>query len=297
MLFSLVTIVFFLIRVVPGNPTAQYYSPKLGEEISNVVKSNFGLDQPITIQYFKWLKNFLQGDLGYSINYKRPVVEIISEALPTTIVLATSSLILQMLIGIMIGVYLGLRNGSKIDNLISNFSLIIFCTPTFFIGVILIFVLSIQLGIFPSSNLHSIDFEEASFFNKAFDYLYHLILPISVLTISSAAFSIRFMRDIVIEVFNQQFITSLISTGISRKKLITILGLEIGSLLGGSLITETIFSLPGIGRLSVEAVLVRDYPLIIACTILSGVMVIIGNFIADVLYTKLDPRISIDAIA
>lgn len=309
MLFSLVTIVFFLLRIVPGDPMLQYYSPKLGTQLAEKVKVQFGLDQPVHIQYAKWMENLLQGDLGFSISFRKPVIDVISDALPVTLSISLLALFFQIILGVSIGTIAGVKANTQIDRIISTSALIIYCAPAFLIAILLIYLGSVIAGIFPTSHLYSIGYEDFSTLDKVLDRVHHLFLPVLTLTITSTAFSTRFVRDSLVSTLNQPFITSLRSTGIGEKKLIlnhvlpnsllpmvTIIGIEISSLLSRALITEIIFSLPGIGRLSVNAIFSRDYPLIIGCTIISGMMVIIGNFIADVLQSKFDPRVSYESI-
>lgn len=309
MLLSLVTIVFFLVRFVPGDPTHQYYSPKLGSELADRIKTQFGLDQPVHIQFVKWLGNLVQGDLGYSLSYRKPVINVIFTALPVTLTLAILALIFQMFLGILFGTLAGSNPDSKIDKTINAGSLILYCAPSFLIGLFLIYFGSVKLGWFPTSHLHSTGYEELSPMMQFLDFVHHIFLPVITLTVTSAAFTTRFVRESLLNVLNQPFITALRSTGLGEKKLIlshalpnsllpliTLLGIEIGSLLGGALITETIFSLPGLGRLTVDAIFARDYPLIIGCTMISGFMVILGNFIADMLHAKLDARVSFETI-
>ncbi len=309
MLITLVTIVFFLVRLVPGDPTHQYFSPNLGTELAERVKEQFGLDQPIHVQFIKWFGNLASADLGYSISYRKPVIEVILTALPVTLTLALLALIFQMLLGILLGTLAGANPNSKLDKTIDTGSLIIYCAPSFLIGLFLIYFGSVKLGLFPTSHLHSSGYEDFSVIMQFLDFLHHIILPVFTLTITSAAFTTRFVRENLLNVLNQPFITALRSTGIGERRLIlshalpnsllpliTLLGIEIGSLLGGALITETIFSLPGLGRLTVDAIFSRDYPLIIGCTLISGFMVIAGNFIADMLHAKLDARVSYETI-
>ncbi|MBM4175919.1 MAG: ABC transporter permease [Ignavibacteria bacterium] len=309
MLIALITIVFFLVRLVPGDPTHQYYSPKLGSELADRVKVQFGLDQPVHVQFLKWFGNLAAGDLGYSISFRKPVIDVILTALPVTLTLAVLALIFQMFLGILFGTLAGANPNSKLDNTINIGSLVIYCAPSFLIGLFLIYFGSVKLGLFPTSHLHSTEYEDFSAVNQFLDFLHHIFLPVLTLTITSAAFTTRFVRESLSNVLSQPFITALRSTGMGERKLvlshalpnsllplITLLGIEIGSLLSGALITETIFSLPGLGRLTVDAIFSRDYPLVIGCTLISGFLVITGNFIADMLHAKLDARVSFETI-
>lgn len=310
MIFFLVSAVFFMMHLLPGNPFQQYYSPKLGNELAEQIKKEFGFDRPILVQYIHWLKNTLSGDFGFSLIFKKPVAELISESIVVTLSISFTSFVLQLLLTIPLGLFLLKHSGKLIDKLIDKIALIIYSAPSFVVAIVLIYFGSILTRIFPSSQLFSYNFYEMSLTEKIFDLLNHLILPILTLTITSISFSIRYLRQSLIEVSNQDFVVSLRSTGIPEKILrrkhilpnalisyITILGLEIGSLLSKTLITEMVFSLPGIGRLMINSIFTRDYPVIIACVMISGFMVILGNLIADILIARFNPKFSYEVVA
>lgn len=309
MIFLLISAVFFMMHLLPGNPFQQYYSPKLGDELAEQIKKEFGFDRPIIFQFFQWLKNILSGDFGFSLIYKKPVIELIGETIVVTLSISFTSFLLQLLLTIPLGLFLLKNSGKKIDILIDKFALAIYSAPSFVVAIVLIYAGSILTQVFPSSQLFSYNFYEMSLVEKFFDLLQHLTLPILTLTITSVSFSIRYLRQSLIEVSNQDFVVSLRSTGIPEKILrrrhilpnalisyITILGLEIGSLLSKTLITEMVFSLPGIGRLMINSIFTRDYPVIIACVMISSFMVILGNLIADILIARFNPKFSFEVI-
>lgn len=310
MIFTLVVTTFFMMHLLPGDPLQQYYSPKLGNELAEQIKIKFGLDKPVPIQFIYWLKNILSGDFGFSLIYKKPVNELIGETIVVTLSISFIAFILQILLTIPLGLFLLKHNGKKIDLLIDKLALIVYSAPSFVVAIVLIYCGSILTRLFPSSQLFSYNFYEMNSIEKFLDLLHHLTLPIFTLTITSISFSIRYLRQSLIEISNQGFIVALRSTGIPENVLrskhilpnslisyITILGLEIGSLLSKTLITEMVFSLPGIGRLMVSSIFTRDYPVIIACVMISGFMVIFGNLIADILIARFNPKSSYEIIA
>jgi len=299
-----------MVYLLPGEPFQQYYSPKLGNELAEQIKSKFGFDKPIPIQFLNWIKNVLQGDFGYSIVYKRPVGSLLTDSILVTLSISLIAFLFQILISIPLGLFLLKNSGKKIDLIIDKLALIIYSAPSFVVAIVLIYFGSIVLKIFPSSQMTSYNFYELSFIDKLFDLIHHLTLPVLTLTITSVSFSIRYLRESLINVSNEDFVIALRANGIPentiRKKhilpnalisYITILGLEIGSLLSKTLITETVFSLPGMGKLMVTSIFTRDYPVIIACVMISGFMVIIGNLIADILIARFNPKFSYKAVA
>ncbi len=309
MIVILVVAIFFMMHLLPGDPFQQYYSPELGNRIAEQVKTKFGLDKPVSIQFIYWLKNIFSGDFGFSLVYKKPVSELISSSITVTLSISLTAFILQIILTIPLGLFLLKHNGKKVDLLIDKLALVIYSAPSFVVAIILIYAGSILTRLFPSSQLYSYNFYEINSIERLFDLLHHLTLPVLTLTITSISFSIRYLRQSLIEISNQEFVTTLRSTGIPENILrrkhilpnalisyITILGLEIGSLLSKTLITEMVFSLPGIGRLMVGSIFTRDYPVIIACVMISGFMVILGNLIADILIARFNPKFSFEVI-
>lgn len=305
MLILLIMVVFFMMHLLPGDPFQQYYSPKLGNELAENIKTKFGFDKPIPVQFFHWIKNILQGDFGYSTVYKQPVGKLVAESIVVTLLVSLTAFILQIIITIPLAIFLLKNSGKKVDRFIDRLALVIYSFPSFLIAIIFIYFGSFLLKLFPSSQLFSYNYYEMSLPEKIFDLLHHLVLPVLTLTVTSISFSIRYLRESLIRVNNEGFVISLRARGIPEKRIrwkhilpnalisyITILGLEIGSLLSKTLITETVFSLPGIGRLMVISIFTRDYPVIVACVMISGFMVIIGNLIADLLIARFNPSFS-----
>jgi len=310
MILVLVSVVFFMMYLLPGDPFQQYYSPKLGNDLAEKIRSEFGFDKPVLVQFINWIKNVSQGDFGYSIVYKRPVNQLLNESILVTLSISMTAFILQILITIPLGLFLLKHSGKKIDLIIDKLALIIYSAPSFVVAIVLIYFGSIVFKIFPSSQMISYNFYEMNFSQKIVDLLHHLTLPVLTLTITSVSFSIRYLRESLINVSNEGFVIALRSNGIPEKVIrrkhilpnalisyITILGMEIGSLLSKTLITETVFSLPGMGKLMVSSIFTRDYPVIVACVMISGFMVIIGNLVADILIARFNPKFSYEIVS
>ena len=303
-LFLLVSFLFILIRLSPGNPTDKYVSSKLGNELSEKMSEKFSLNEPVVDQYFSFVSNIFSGELGVSYNYHLPVLNVVWEYFSFTLIFATISFILQISMSIWL-VILVIRNQNKwLEKLASNFSLFVYSIPAFVVGVALIYIFSVSFNLFPISGLKSIDYDRMSFFQKVFDQLNHLILPLITLTAAGIAMFYKYLKENIDEIKNQTFIINLRSTGLEEniilrrhiipnaiRPLISVAGVEFGILLGGTLITEVIFSLPGMGRLAIDSILSRDYPLVIGCVIIAGFSIIVANFLADLVKLKVDKRL------
>lgn len=303
-LFLLVSFIFVLIRLSPGNPTDKYVSDKLGNELSEKIAERFALNQPVTEQYFSFITNILKGDFGISYNYRLPVFKVVWEYFSFTFVFASISFIIQIFLSIFLALNVVQKQNRKFDRWISNLSLFVYSIPSFVLGVALIYLFAVHLNLFPISGLKSLDSDNLSFFTKLFDEFLHLILPLITLSAAGVALFYKYIKESMDEVVQQAFVVNLRASGINEKKilwkhvlpnalrpLISVAGVELGILMGGALITEVIFSLPGMGRLAVESVLTRDYPLVIACVFTAGTAIIIANFIADVVKLKVDKRL------
>ncbi len=303
-LFLVITLVFLLIRISPGDPTQKFISPKLSSELVQEVRKSYGLDEPIPIQYLKFIKSIFIGEFGISYEYRMPVLKVISEFLPVTILLAFSSLILQILAGYFSALFSIRRINSLVDKLMRRTSVILYVTPGFVLGLILVFIFAVQLNIFPSGGFKSFYFEDLSLTEKIKDISLHLVLPLLTLSLPGAALFFNYFRDGIEEVLNKDFITYLKANGLSDKiifrkhilpnsikPVLSVAGIELGFLLSGTLVTEVIFSLPGMGRLMISSILSRDFPLVIACAFVSAAFIIISNFIFDLIKIKIDRRI------
>lgn len=302
-LFLLISFVFFLIRIAPGDPAQKYISPKLSPALAEKVKESFKLNASISNQYFSFIKNLGKGDLGVSYNYRKPVIEVIKEYLPFTLILSSISFLIQIIIAFLLSILVSKKLNGIMDKVLSRGLLIFYIIPAFVLGLFLIYIFSVQLNILPSSGIKSFEIEERGFLFALTDYIKHLILPLITLSVSGIAVFYKYLRGNIEEVYNKTFIQYLRSNGIPEpvifKKhvipnainpLISVAGVELGLLLGGTLITEIIFSLPGMGRLTMNAIIMRDYPLVIGCTFTASVLMLVSNFSADLIKAMIDKR-------
>lgn len=298
-LFGVTVIAYFIMTLAPGDAVDMLVDPGLSPEDIALKKQALGLDQPIFVQYVKWLGQLVQGNLGYSFNNRRPVTERIGERLGPTLTLAFSALFFSYLLAIPIGVLAAVRQYSVWDYIATVFSFLGVSVPSFFFGLLLIYFFALKLDWFPTGGTHTIG---ASF--SLADRLSHLILPMTVLSLQNIGAVMRYTRSSMLDVIHQDYIRAARAKGLQERvvmfrhalrnaliPVITLAGLQFPFLLGGAIITEQIFNWPGMGRLAVEAITQRDYPTIMGINLLAAVMVIIGNLLADVMYGVVDPRI------
>ena len=303
-LFLLVSFLFIIIRLSPGDPTDKYISAKLGSELSEKIAEKFSLNQPVTDQYFSFVANVFRGDMGVSYNYRLPVFEVIWEYFSFTLVFASISFILQIIISIALALWIIKKQRRLLENFVTNSSLFVYSIPAFVLGVALIYIFSVSLNLFPISGLKSLDYDNLSFFSKVIDKLNHLVLPLITLTAAGVALFYKYIKESMDDVLQQTFVTNLRASGVNEniilrkhvipnalRPLISVAGVELGILLGGALITEVIFSLPGMGRLTVDSIFSRDYPLVIGCVFTAGAVMILANFLADIIKLKIDKRL------
>jgi len=302
--FLIITFVFFLIRISPGDPSQKFVSPSLSPGLAEQVKDNLKLNEPLHLQYFGFLKSALQGDLGISYNYRRDVVSVIMDYLPFTILFIGVSFVIQICVSIFLAVKAVKKVNGILDKTLSSLTLFFYAAPVFVTGIFLLLIFSEMLNLFPSSGLKSYDFENLNFFEKIIDYANHLILPVITLSLAEVALFYKYLRDNLEDVYNKLFVLNLKAAGVSAKTilyrhvipnainpLITIAGIELGIMLGGTLIIEVVFGLPGMGRLTIDAILSRDYPLVIGCSLTAAVLIIAANLAADIIKVKFDKRL------
>ena len=303
-----ISLTFFIIHIAPGDPADRFLSPSMSPNLKESITKKFGLDQPLYSQYTSWLKNvIIDFNFGKSFANKRQVSDIIADAMPPTLILSSLSLILGIVLGTVAGVYSALRAGSKIDKIITSILLFFYSVPTFWLGLILLGIFAIELNWLPASQISSIFHERLGFFGKISDYFTHLLLPVFTLGITTAPVFGRFVRTSMIEILNSDFIISARARGLSERKVIvgyglrnallpviSLIGNSIPALFSGAVVVEVIYSLPGMGRVMVDAALGRDYPIIMAASTVAFISVIIGNLLADLGYAAADPRIRLD---
>ncbi|MBU0629388.1 MAG: ABC transporter permease [Candidatus Margulisbacteria bacterium] len=283
-LLGISIISFFVMHLAPGDPTALFIDPNIDPVELARVRANWGLDQPIYIQYFIWLKNAISLDFGRSYTTGLPVIVEIGERLPTTLLLMIPSFLLTLAITIPIGVISAVRKNSWFDHLFTFLSFAGMAIPTFWLGLMLMLLFSVQLHWLPAVG--------------------NLALPLITMTIGGLAGLTRYQRGAMLEVLNQEYIRVARAKGLSERAVIfkhalrnallptiTIMGLSLPDLFGGAFIIETIFAWPGMGRLGVQAIFQRNYPTIMGIVMLSALLIIVGNLLADIAYAIVDPRI------
>lgn len=309
LLLGIVTITFFMVHLAPGDPMDIYLEPtrrrQMDPEVIELIRHRYGLDQPVYVQYVKWVLNAAKGDFGESFRHRRPVNKLLFEAIPYTLQLTVLALLLDALVGITLGIVSAVRQYSLLDKSVTVGSLIVYAIPGFWLALMLVLVFAVQLHWFPTSQTRSMDYEFFSAGRKLLDRLWHLALPVFVLGIVSAAGTARYMRNRLLDVLNEEYVVAARARGFAEHTvilkhavrnalipIITVYGLSLPFLLGGATIIETIFAWPGMGLLTVEAVSGRDYPVIMATTTIAAVLTVIGNLLADVTYAAVDPRVS-----
>jgi len=303
-LFLIITFIFFLVRLSPGDPSQKFISPSLSPQLAEKVRESLNLNKPLHLQYIGFLTSAIQGDLGVSYNFRRDVISVIMDYLPFTLLFTTMSFILQMIISFGLAIKSVKKINGFFDRTLTKLTLFLYATPVFVTGVFLVFIFSELLNLFPSSGLKSYDFQDYNFLDKILDYLKHLVLPIITLSLAEIAIFYRYLRDNFEDVFNKLFVLNLRANGVSERDillrhvipnainpLITIAGIELGIMLGGTLIIEVVFGLPGMGRLTIDSILTRDYPLVIGCSLVAGTLIILANLIADMIKAALDKRL------
>jgi len=300
-----------MIHVAPGDPMDIYLESarrrQMDPQVIEMIREKYGLDQPVHVQYVKWLSNVVRGDFGESFRHRRPVTSMLAEAIPYTLQLTVLALLFDAIVGIALGILSAVRQYSRLDKLVTVGSLVVYAIPGFWLALMLVLVFSVQLGWFPTSQTRSMDYDLLSLGGRIADRLWHLVLPVFVMGVASAAGTARYMRNRLLEVLNEEYVVAARARGFTERvvivkhavrtaliPIITIYGLSLPFLLGGATIIETIFAWPGMGRLTVEAVGGRDYPLIMATTTMAAVLTVVGNLLADIAYAWADPRVSFE---
>ncbi|MBF8190637.1 ABC transporter permease [Nonomuraea sp. K274] len=296
----LATVLVFLgVRALPGDIATAMAGEEGSPEQLAAIRDRFGLDEPVYVQYFHWISNMARGDMGASIRTGQPVSDLLSTALPATAELAVLSLVLALLIGIPLGAMAAVRRGRAVDHVSNGFSLVGLSIPNFWFGLVLILILSIGLGWLPSSGYRS--FAEDPGAN-----LLRMVMPAMVLGIGVAAVLARQMQASMIESLSTDYVRTARAKGLREPSVIvghalrnslitavTIIGLQLGALISGAAVTEKIFVIPGLGKLAVDSVFQRDYPVIQGVVLVSAAGYIIVNFAVDALYSVLNPRIRV----
>ncbi|RYC97635.1 ABC transporter permease [Facklamia hominis] len=305
-LFLASMIAFAVIHFAPGDPLYMYTTPgvaqvELSPEEIEQMRQSLGLDGSIVEQYIRWLGNTISGNWGKSVINYRPVLEQIIERIPSTLALMGTGLIISIILAIPLGLISGSNENNFIDQIISFFTYIGISIPQFWLGLILIIIFSMNLKLLPSSGMRTTGVE------SFWDLAKHAILPVTVLVLNNLAVFIRYIRSSTINELNQDYVLAAKSKGVKHHDIliqhvlrncllpfITVVGMNISTLLAGSIVIENVFAWPGLGTLTLNAINNRDYPLVMGTVIISSVVLLAGNLIADILYQIVDPRISLE---
>lgn len=301
--FGITILTFFIMKLAPGGPLTGMISPRTSSESLQRAREALGLNKPIIVQYWNWLKELVQGNFGYSTYNGQDVLAQILERLPATLLLTVTAFIFSFVVGIPLGVYSATHKYSKGDYGLTVFSFIGISVPSFFFGMGMIYVFALKLKWFPTSGFGSSNFHGegmALFLHK----LRYLVMPAIVMSLANVATVMRFARSSMIETLSQDYVRTARAKGLSEKAVIykhalknsmipviTIFGQSIPNLFGGAYITEKVFGWPGMGLLGVEAIANRDYQILMGLTLFTAVLVLLGNLLADIMYSFVDPRI------
>lgn len=300
-----ITITFIILRVMPGDPTTMMLDPRMDENARLQLLQDFGLNQPLYVQYFLFLKQFIfHFDLGISFVNRVPVLDVIMARVPWTLLLMGAAIVVTSLIGIPLGVMAAYRKGSVLDQMINAFSILGIAIFVPWLGIIFLYFLGFKISLFPIGGASSPGLEGWSYI---MDVTHHLVLPLITLTIIHLANYVLFMRANMVDVLNEDYIRTARAKGLREKRVVwihavrnamlstvTMMGLQIGTIVGGAILTETVFAYPGIGRLIYEAVKEHDYPVLQGTFLFLAITVVVVNIITDLVYTYLDPKIKVN---
>lgn len=307
-LFGITVVTFFVIHLSPGKPTRLQaeMSPRVTLEAREKLDRLYGLDKPVIVQYGQWLKRLIVFDFGRSFTDERPVLVKIAERIPITITIDILSLFLIFIIAVPIGIISAVKENSFFDKSSTVLVFIGFATPTFWLALLAMSLFGVQLGWFPISGIKSLDFDELNLLEKISDLSRHLMLPVFISAFGGLAGISRYMRTSMLEVLHKDFIRTARAKGLSEKEvvckhalknallpIVTIIGLSVPGLIGGSVIFESIYAIPGMGKLFFDSVMARDYPVIMGILFIGAILTLLGNLLADVMYACVDPRIRV----
>lgn len=293
---------FAILHLAPGGPLAQFaLTPGMTQADLARIAHQMGLDRPLPVQYWEWFRRMLLGDWGHSYRDGQPVLAVIGSHVPATLELMLSSTLIAVLLGSWVGVLGALRRYSLFDYLATVGAMVALSIPTFWFGLVVIYAFSVKLPWLPAGGMFTIGD------GSLVDYLRHLIGPALVLALVTVAIWSRYMRSAMLEATGQDFVRTAIAKGLPRRvvilrhalrnallPMITLAGLQLPTLLGGALVTETVFTWPGMGRLFLDSIGYRDYPVVMGLLMFTAILVLIGNLAADLLYAVYDPRIRLD---
>src|SRR5437870_5387563 len=298
------TLTFFLLRLAPGDPVERMLGPAATAEQLAAQRQALGLDRPLPAQYAAWLARVAAGEWGRSIASGRPVHAVLAEAWPATAALVGLSLLLSYLLGIAVGAAQAARGGTRLDTALSVSTVTLFALPGYWLGLMLVLVFTYRLRILPSFGAHGYDSDALAGLARLRDLLRHLALPLATLTLVAIGSPARFVRGAMLDVRAAPFVTTAPAKGLAPPRIwlhhvlrnalvpvVTLLGLSLPALFSGAVFVEAVFAWPGVGRILVEAVQARDYPVVMAATTVSAILVVLGNLLGDLLLAWVDPRI------
>ncbi len=300
-LIGITMVVFIAIALAPGDPMSSFISPELATDPAMLarMRAEFGFDQPLYIRYFNWLAQVLQGNLGYRIKTYDPVLRVIVERIPATLLLMSSALLIGITLGVPLGIYSALKKYSLPDMILTAGVFLGVSTPAFLIGLGSLFLFCLQLRWFPAGGMHTLGQEES-----VLDTLHHLALPAFILSANYIASMLRYTRASMLDVINEQYVTTARAKGLSEPivilrhalrnaliPIVTVIGFSIPNLLAGAVFTETIFAWPGMGSVFVDGVNSRDFPLVMGITLITATTVLICNLLTDIAYAFINPKI------
>lgn len=297
-----ITLIDYAIMCLAGSPLEMLKGPRISDAALQAKEIAAGLDKPLIVQYFVWLWQLLQGNLGYSMKSYEPVGVMIGSHIGPTLLLMGASLALSLLIAVPAGIYSAVKQYSKGDYAVVTASFIGSSIPSFFLALILIYIFTVKLGILPSGGMNTLGMD-----GSVADTIRHMVLPVTVLAVSLAGSNIRYIRSSFLEILQQDYLRTARAKGIGYKRVIwkhamrnallpivTVIGMQIPMLFGGAVIIEQVFSWPGLGLMTMTAIMGRDYPVIMGVCLLPAVVVLVSNLITDILYALVDPTIQLN---
>ncbi len=302
------TVTFFIIHLIPGDPLLRFANPNFPVELQENLRTNFGLDRSVTAQYLAWLNRVIfHFDFGVSFQNGRAAGAIVWQAIPATVTVGGLALIIGLAFGIGIGIIAARNQNHWIDRILTNTALVFYSIPVFVLGLWLVNIFAVNLHWFPTAQLKSLYYDQLSLAGKFQDRLVHFVLPVLTLAVIQTATYARYIRDGLIEIYQSEYIKAAYARGLSRARIlvrhalpnslspvISMVGMTLPLIFSGMVLIEVIYSIPGMGRVMVEAVMARDYPVILAAVSLAFTAVLIGNLLADILYAILDPRVRLE---
>lgn len=309
-IIAVIIINFIIVSAAPGDPI-QFIAGDIAinsPEFATYLRHKWGLDRPLYERIFTYIFNIFQGDLGYSYRYLQPVSQLILERLPVTLLLMITSNVLAFIIGILLGLYSARKNGSFVDTSITSLNFLFWSTPSFLLGIILMMIFGVNLKIFPVAGLIDVRNPKEGFW-LYLDIVYHSVLPIITLTLITMPLYFKVVRDTVIQQSVEEYAYMYRAIGLNESKIykkvfrnailppVTLFAIHIGFAVAGAALIENVFGWPGVGRLLLDAISARDYPIIMGIYLFISITVVLANLIVDILYAYLDPRIRLQKIS